>query len=102
MRAVKMLKGSYALAVVHVNEPDKVVGARCDSPLIVGVGKGENFIASDAPAILDYTHNVIYLENHEMVTITKDGVVVRDHAGRVLSKKISKITWDIKQAEKGV
>jgi len=70
-KAVKMLRGSYAIAVIHEDEPRKVVGARCDSPLIVGLGKGENFLASDVPAILDYTHNVIYLDNHEIITITK-------------------------------
>ena len=98
--AVKMLKGSYAIAVIHEDEPSKVVGARCDSPLIVGVGKDENFLASDVPAILDYTHNVIYLDNHDIVVITKDGVTVKDMSGRIIRKKPSLINWDISQAEK--
>ena len=100
LKTVKLLRGSYAIAVLHANEPDKVVGARCDSPLIVGVGKGENLIASDVPAVLDYTKDVIYLDNHEIVTITRSGAVVKDLEGRIVSKKPSRITWDIKQAEK--
>ncbi len=99
-KAIGMLKGSYAIAVICSKEPDKVVGARCDSPLVVGVGDGENFLASDVPAILDYTKDVIYLENHELVTITRAGITVQDYAGRVIKKTPSKITWDIRQAEK--
>ncbi len=98
--ALKLLKGSYAIAVIHKDEPDKVVGARCDSPLIVGVGKGENFLASDVPAVLDYTKEVIYLENHEVITITKKGVSVKDLSGRAINKKPCPISWDISQAEK--
>ena len=101
MKAVKQLKGSYAIAVVHAQEPGKIVGARCDSPLIIGVGDGENFLASDVPAVLDYTTSVIYLDNHELITLTKSGVTVKDYNGRVMPKKPSKITWNIKQAEKG-
>jgi len=100
LKAVKMLKGSYAIAVIHKDDPTKIVGARCDSPLIVGVGDGENMLASDVPAVLDYTKRVIYLENHEIVTITKDSVTVKDLSGRIARKKISQVKWDIKQAEK--
>ena len=99
-KTVKLLKGSYAIAVIHTNEPDRVVGARCDSPLIIGVGDGENFLASDVPAVLDYTKNVIYLDNHEIITITKTAVTVKDYSGRIITKKPAKIKWDIKQAEK--
>ncbi|MFA5144234.1 MAG: glutamine--fructose-6-phosphate transaminase (isomerizing) [Candidatus Omnitrophota bacterium] len=100
LKTVKLLKGSYAIAAVHVNEPDRIVGARCDSPLVIGVGNGENFLASDVPALLDYTKNVIYLNNQEVITITKTSVTVKDYNGRVIPKKPSRITWDIKQAEK--
>ena len=99
-RAIKMLKGSYAIAVIHKDEPSKVVGARLDSPLIVGLGKGENFLASDVPAILDYTHDVIYLDNHDIVTLTKESVTVKDISGRIVQKRPSRIKWDISQAEK--
>ncbi|MFH0763393.1 MAG: glutamine--fructose-6-phosphate transaminase (isomerizing) [Candidatus Omnitrophota bacterium] len=100
LSAVRLLKGSYAIAVIHKDEPERIIGARCDSPLIVGLGKGENFLASDVPAVLDYTNEVLYLENHEVITITKDGVSVKDLTGRKVHKKPSKIEWDIAQAEK--
>ena len=100
LKAIKMLKGSYAIAVIHEDDPDKVIGARCDSPLIIGLGKGENFLASDVPAILDYTNDVIYLDNHEIITITREGVTVKDMSARLLKKRPTKIKWDISQAEK--
>ncbi|MDD5135717.1 MAG: glutamine--fructose-6-phosphate transaminase (isomerizing) [Candidatus Omnitrophica bacterium] len=100
LKTIRSLKGSYAIAAIHASEPDKVVGARCDSPLIVGVGEGENFLASDVPAVLDYTKNIIYLDNHELITITKKGVTIKDYSGRIIQKNPSKIKWDIKQAEK--
>lgn len=101
LKAIKTLKGAYAIAVVHSGEPDKIVAARCDSPLIIGLGDGENFLASDVPAVLDYTKKVIYLDNHELIIVTKAGVTVKDYNGRILSKKPTIIKWDIKQAEKG-
>lgn len=100
LKAIKLLKGTFAIAVVHKDEPDKLVGARADSPLIVGLGKNENFLASDAPAVLDYTKDVIFLDNHEIVTITRSGVTIKDFHGRIIHKKPSKIKWDISQAEK--
>ncbi|MDO8535620.1 MAG: glutamine--fructose-6-phosphate transaminase (isomerizing) [Candidatus Omnitrophota bacterium] len=100
-KAVKVLHGSYAIAVIHRDEPAKLIGARCDSPLIVGVGSGENFLASDVPAVLDHTKEVIYLNNHELVVLTKDHVVIKDLEGRRIDRKPSKISWDISQAEKG-
>lgn len=100
-KAVKLLHGSYAIAVIHKDEPQKLIGARCDSPLIVGIGKGENFLASDVPAVLDHTKEVIYLNNHELVILTKNHAVVKDLEGRKIERKPSKIKWDISQAEKG-
>ena len=100
VKTVKLLKGSYAIAVLHRDSPDKIVGARFDSPLIVGIGKGENFIASDVPAVLDYTNSVLYLDNNEIVTITKTGVRLSDISGGVINRKPATIKWDIKAAEK--
>ncbi|MFA4982120.1 MAG: glutamine--fructose-6-phosphate transaminase (isomerizing) [Candidatus Omnitrophota bacterium] len=100
LKTVRLLKGSYALAVIHRDEPSRLVGARCDSPLIVGLGDGENFLASDVPAVLDYTDKVMYLENHEVINLTKEGVTVKDLSGRIIHKRPSTINWDIKQAEK--
>ena len=99
-RAVRMLKGSYAIVAVHEDVPDRIVGARCDSPLIVGLGKGENFLASDVPAILDYTKEVIYLDNHDIVTVTRSGVSVTDLSGRPVKKRPTEVKWDVSQAEK--
>jgi glucosamine--fructose-6-phosphate aminotransferase (isomerizing) len=100
-KAIKVLHGSYAIAVIHKDEPAKLIGARCDSPLIVGIGHGENFLASDVPAVLDHTKEVIYLDNHELVVLTKDHVTIKDLDGRTINRKTSKINWDISQAEKG-
>jgi len=99
-KTVKVLKGSYAIAVVHSDKPDMIVGARLDSPLIVGAGKTENFIASDIPAVLDHTKNIIYIDNHEIVVITASSVKIFDASGGTVSKKQVSIKWDIKAAEK--
>ncbi len=100
-RAVNLLKGSYAICCVHIREPGKIVGARYDSPLIVGTGRGENFLASDVPAILDYTKNVIFLENLEIAEVSKNSVKIIDYKGKRVSRKVSSVKWDISQAEKG-
>jgi len=92
-KAIRALKGSYALVVIHEDEPERIIGARCDSPLIVGLGTGENFLASDVPAVLDYTSDVIYLDNHDIVIMTRDGVVIKDADGRIVRKKTSKVKW---------
>ena len=100
-RAVSLLKGSYAICCVHIREPGKIVGARYDSPLIVGTGRGENFLASDVPAILDYTKNVMFLENLEIAEVSKNSVKIIDYKGKRVSRKVSSVKWDISQAEKG-
>ncbi len=98
--ALKEVEGAYALGIVCDHEPDKLVAARCGSPLIVGLGKGENFIASDVPAILNHTREIIYLDDQEVITLTRDGVVVTDVDGNVIDKKIHHIDWDASAAEK--
>jgi len=99
-RALKQVVGSYAVAVISRREPDKLVGARSGSPLIVGLGKGGNFLASDVPAILDLTKEVIFLDENEVALLTRDNIKVTDLEGRELHKKSTTITWDITQAEK--
>ncbi len=99
-QALKQVVGSYAIAVIAKKEPGKLVGARSGSPLIVGLGKGENFLASDAPAILGYTREIIFLDDNEMAVLTRDGVRTSDLAGTELRKKSVRINWDIAQAEK--
>ena len=99
--SLKKLRGAYALAVIVKDEPDKIVVVRKDSPLVIGLGKGENFIASDVPAILKYTKNVIYLDNDEMAILTKDNVDVFNKNGEEVKKNIETIEWDMEAAEKG-
>lgn len=95
------LQGSYALGVICVDEPGKIYVAREASPLILGVGIGENYFASDVTALVSYTRNAIYLEDGEFAEITPDCIKVFDPAGHPIQKKISHITWDIQSAEKG-
>ncbi|MDD5634721.1 MAG: glutamine--fructose-6-phosphate transaminase (isomerizing), partial [Candidatus Omnitrophica bacterium] len=99
-RAVKDLRGSFAIAVVHRGETGRIVGARVDSPLIVGLGKGENFLASDIPAVLEYTKSIIYLENGEVVDLRPESVTIYNKEGKPVPKKPTTIKWDISQAEK--
>ncbi|GGE23462.1 glutamine--fructose-6-phosphate aminotransferase [isomerizing] [Marinithermofilum abyssi] len=99
--AVKRMEGAYALGVIHVQEPDKMVAVRLASPLIVGVGEGENFIASDIPAILDHTRNVYVLEDGEMAVITRDGVELFTTDGEPVQREMLHVKWDAVTAEKG-
>ena len=95
------LSGSYALGVICTEKPDTIYVAREASPLILGVGAGENFFASDVTALVANTRNAIYLDDGEFAEITPDGVTVFDPAGQTITKKIARITWDIEAAEKG-
>jgi glucosamine--fructose-6-phosphate aminotransferase (isomerizing) len=99
--ALKEVKGAYAIAVVSDREPNKIVGVRKDSPLVVGLGEGEFFLASDVPAFLGYSRNVMYLNDEEMVVVTQDGVVVTDLDGAIVPKEVTSITWSPSMAEKG-
>lgn len=99
-RALKLLVGSFAIAVISEREPEKLVGARLGSPLIVGLGRNENFLASDVPAILDSTKDVIFLEEKELVALTRNSVKVTDFNGKGITKKSVRISWDITQAQK--
>ena len=100
-KAVGLLSGSFAIGVISKREPKKLVGARCGSPLIVGLGNGENFLASDIPAVLDYTKEIVFVEEKEVVVITKDRIKIQDFSGRQIQRKPTTITWDAKQAQKG-
>lgn len=99
-KVTERLKGSYALGIIHEAEPEKIVCARKESPLIIGVGKNSNFIASDVPAILKYTRDVIFLENDEIGILEKEEVKVYDKNLNLIDKKINKIQWDMEQASK--
>jgi len=99
-KALLKLEGSFAIGVISKREPDKLVGARLGSPLIFGLGKNENFLASDVPAILEYTKDVVYLNEREIVLLSRDGFKVFDLQGKEVRKQVSRINWDIAQAEK--
>ena len=94
------LKGSYALGIIHEAEPEKIVCTRKESPLIIGIGKNSNFIASDVPAILKYTRDVIFLENDEIAILEREKVRVYDKNLNSIEKSINKIQWDMEQASK--
>jgi glucosamine--fructose-6-phosphate aminotransferase (isomerizing) len=100
LKALRLIEGSYALGVVSSKEPKTLVAARNESPLIVGLGNHENFIASDVPAILNHTKDIIYLNNKELAVLTKDRVDVFNMKGETLEKKVKRINWDAEQAEK--
>lgn len=99
--ALREVKGSYAIAVVSEKEPNKIVGVRKDSPLVVGLGEGEFFVASDVPAFLSHTKNVMFLDDEEMVVITPEGVLVTTLDGTMVQKEVTAITWSPSMAEKG-
>ncbi|MEX0082697.1 glutamine--fructose-6-phosphate transaminase (isomerizing) [Clostridium butyricum] len=100
-KALKKLEGSYALGVVCKNEPDKLIAVRKECPLIVGLGKGESFIASDIPAVLSYTRDVYLLEDHEIAVLDKNGVKLYTTDGNEITKDIYHVTWSEDAAEKG-
>ncbi|RLG57012.1 MAG: glutamine--fructose-6-phosphate transaminase (isomerizing) [Hadesarchaea archaeon] len=100
--AVEKLKGSFALAIISADEPDTLIAVRKESPLIVGVGKGEMFLASDIPAVLKHTNRIIVLENGEMAIIKPSGAVIKKtKSGGVVRKRSTKVTWTAEMAEKG-
>ncbi len=98
--ALKDVHGAYALVVSHADH-DVIVAARATSPMVIGLGAGENFVASDVPALLPYTREVIFLHDGDMALITKDGVSLSDFGGNVLKRETSTIDWDAEAAEKG-
>ena len=101
VKATENLEGSYALGVVCGQEPDKIVAVRKDSPLIVGIGNGESFIASDIPAVLNYTRDIYLLEDNEFVVLTNEGAKIFKANGERINKEIYKVTWNEDAAEKG-
>ena len=99
-QAVKRMRGAYALGVLSEHEPDRLVAVRLSSPLIIGIGEGENFIGSDIPAILEHTRNVFILNDGEMAVLTRDGVELMTVEGNPIRKDVFHVNWDIATAEK--
>ncbi|WP_029098108.1 glutamine--fructose-6-phosphate transaminase (isomerizing) [Brevibacillus thermoruber] len=101
-KAVKRMRGAYALGIMTEHEPDKLVAVRLASPLIVGVGEGESFIGSDIPALLEHTRDVYILNEGEMAVLTRDGVELMDaETGAQIERELFHVEWDLVQAEKG-
>ena len=100
-RALRLVRGTYGLVIMCAEAPDQIVAARLGSPLIIGHGKGENFVASDLAAFVEYTRDVTYMEDGEVALITKDKIVHKTLADQLVPKKVEKISFDIEQIEKG-
>lgn len=101
MKTSVRLRGSYALGIVCMDEPEKICVVKEASPLILGVGIGENYFASDVTALVANTRNAIYMDDGEFAELTPDSIQVFDCAGMPVTKSVSRITWDIQAAEKG-
>ncbi|HEX6798041.1 MAG TPA: glutamine--fructose-6-phosphate transaminase (isomerizing) [Ktedonobacterales bacterium] len=99
--ALRRVTGSYAIAVVSRDHPGQLVGARLNGPLIVGLGDGENFLASDIPAILRHTREIVILEEGEVAEVTPTSVTVTDLAGAPITRAATHVDWDLEAAEKG-
>ena len=99
--AVKSLRGSFTLVAIHADTPDVIVGVRRNSPLVVGIGKNENFMASDVAAFIDYTKRAIELGQDQVVTLTPNSVSITDLDGKTVTPKEYEITWDASAAQKG-
>jgi glucosamine--fructose-6-phosphate aminotransferase (isomerizing) len=100
-QALREVIGAYAIAVMSTDDPNTVVGARSGCPLVVGLGQGAYFLASDVPAVLNYTREVIFLGDGEVATLTREGVQVTSLDGSVVGKDVRHVTWDPIMAEKG-
>ena len=99
-RAMTRLRGLFALVLLSADDPQKLVAVRNGPPVVVGLGEGEYFVASDIPAILQYTRNVVFLGDQEMAVVTQAGAVFSDFSGTVIAKTPTRVTWDPIAAEK--
>ncbi len=99
--ALKEVHGAYAFAVIDIREPDKIVAVRKESPLVLGLGENEYFLASDVPAFLSYSREVIFLDNNEMAIMHRDGIIITDFEGKPVDKNVVTISWSPSMAEKG-
>ncbi|HEY9463534.1 MAG TPA: glutamine--fructose-6-phosphate transaminase (isomerizing) [Vicinamibacterales bacterium] len=100
-RALKVMRGMFAIVLVSVEDPEKIVAVRNGPPIVVGLGDKEFFVASDIPAILSHTRDVVFLGDEEMAIITRSGVEFTDYSGRAVSKTTQRVLWDPIAAEKG-
>ena len=99
-KAVAEMRGAYAIAAIAADEPDKIVAVRKDAPLVAGIGKGFNFVASDIPAVLKYVRDVYLIENNETVVLTKDSIVIYDEDGNEVDREVYVVDWKADAADK--
>jgi glucosamine--fructose-6-phosphate aminotransferase (isomerizing) len=99
--ALQEVEGTYGIVVLSVKEPNTIVAARSGSPLLLGIGSGENFVASDPSAVLAYTRSVVYLDEGNLAVVTPSGYQVKDRHALPLSKEVSQIDWDLAKIERG-
>ena len=100
-KTVALSEGAYAMVVMSSREPEKIIAVRKISPLVIGLGEGETFLASDIPAVLHHTRDFLIIEDDEMVIVTAEGASVETIDGEPIDREITHIDWDAKQAEKG-
>lgn len=100
-RMLNRIEGSYSLVIMCAEDPSRIICTKQDNPLVIGLGKGENFIASDIPAIINRTRDTYILNDGEVAIVTKDSVAVSDRAGNPINKKVFHVTWNAEAAEKG-
>jgi len=100
-RALAVLQGMFAIVLVSADEEDTIVAARSGPPIVIGLGEGEYFVASDIPAVLSHTRNLVFMDDGEMAVITRAGVAFSDFAGTPIEKQPQRISWDPLMAEKG-
>lgn len=100
-RMLARVDGAYALEIICSDEPDKIICTKKENPLVIGLGKGENFVASDIPAIINYTRDTYILNDGELAIVTRDGVAISDRAGNPVNKEVYHVTWNAEAAEKG-
>ncbi|MCS7312691.1 MAG: glutamine--fructose-6-phosphate transaminase (isomerizing), partial [Acidobacteria bacterium] len=101
LATVRQLQGAYAFVVLHADEPGVMVGVRNGAPLVVGLGAGEAFLASDIPAVLEYTRDFIFLDNGEVAVVRRDGLRILRFSGEPVAKPVRSVPWDPVMAQKG-
>lgn len=100
-RMLARVDGAYALEIICADEPDKIICTKKENPLVIGLGKGENFVASDIPAIINYTRDTYILSDGELAIVTRDNVSVFDRKGNAIDKEVFHVSWNAEAAEKG-